>query len=59
MKNGQYRETPNIGYTMHRTKSSKTKTKNTHHYPRTNNNNKQLGGKDEHNLVVCGNRNGH
>jgi hypothetical protein len=59
MKNGKYRETPSIRYTRHRTKSNKTKTKCTHHYARTTTNNKELGGKDEHNLVVCGNRNGH
>ena len=59
MTNGQYRETPSIGYTRHRTKSNKTKTKNTHHYARTNTNNKQLRGKEEQNLVLCGNRNGH
>ena len=45
MKNGQYRETPSIRYTRHRTKSNKTKTKYTHHYARTNTNNKQLGVK--------------
>ena len=45
MKNGQYREIPSIGYTRHRTKSNKTKTKNTHHYAKTNIKNKQLGVK--------------
>ena len=57
MKNGQYRETDNIRYTRHMTKSNKTKTKSTHHYAKTNTNNKQLGGKDEQSLVLCGNRN--
>ena len=45
MKNGQYRETPSIRYTRHRTKSNKAKTKYTHHYAKTNTNNKQLGVK--------------
>ena len=61
MKNGQYRETRNIRYTRHMTKSNKTKTK-THTTMRRQTpitNNWVGGGKDEQNRLVCGNRNGH
>ena len=56
--NGQTRETDNIGYTRHKTKTNKQKTQAKqhstlcvgHHYTQT------IGGKDELNIVLCGNR---
>jgi hypothetical protein len=54
-KNGQTRETDNIGYTRHKTKTNKQKAQTKqhstlcygHHYAQT------TGGKDELNIVLC------
>ena len=64
---GQSKETGNIGYT---TKRKKTKIKHNticvgHHYTQTNTNNvnkisallQTIEGKDEPNIILCGNRN--
>jgi len=63
--NGQSRETGNIGYTRHKTKTNKTKQKHNticvgHYYMQTNTNNvnktwgllQTTGGNDERNFVL-------
>ena len=68
IKNGQSRETGNIGYTRYKTKTNKTKQNyNTiwigHHYTKTNTNKvnktwsllQTTGGKDEPNIVFIAN----
>jgi len=66
IKNGQSRDTGGIGYTKHKMKTSKTENTTLcvgHHYTQTNTNdlNKTrtllhiTEGKDEANIVLCGN----
>ena len=64
IKNGQSRETDNIAYTRRRQTKQKHNTICVrHHYTQANINKtwallQTTGGKDEPNIVLCGNRNG-
>jgi len=66
-KNGQSRETGNIRYTRRRQTNKAQHNRYGHHYMQTSTNNvnktwallQTTGGKDESNIVLCGNGKGH
>ena len=68
IKNRQSRETDNLGFTRRRQTNQGHNTICVgHHYAQTNTNNvnktwaflQTTGGKDELNIILCGNHNGH